>query len=244
MPGLRVRLFYDRSMLAMNSALSLNSQNQKTGKIAVSTTSRSSCPVSCPLIGKNGCYNEAGYHTRLHWDAITKGERGLPELEFIAAVSKLKADSLFRHNIGGDLWHTDGVIRSDLLQKLAAATHHLKSAWTYTHHLRSKANLTAVKMATNMGFTINLSTEVRSEAAAYAKKGYPVVCIVPDDAPPNFEVDGVKFRQCLATFEVSPTQCKTCGGSAGPLCAMGDRQFVVTFPVHGGRAAAAASACG
>lgn len=227
----------------MNSALSLNSSNQKTGKIAVSTTARDSCPVTCPLIGENGCYNEAGYYTRLHWDAVTEGKRGLPELEFIDAVKKIKPGSLFRHNIGGDLWHSNGVIKSDLLQKLAAATQHLKAAWTYTHHLRSKTNLTAVKMATNMGFTVNLSTEVKSEAAAYAKKGFAVVCIVPEDAPPHFEVDGVKFRQCPATFEGSPTQCKTCGGSGIPLCARGERQFVVTFPVHGGRAKAASRVC-
>lgn len=230
-------------MDSVNSALTLKSSNKKTGEIVVSTTSRSSCPTTCPLIGENGCYNEAGFHTRLHWDYITAGKRGLPELQFIAAVSKLKAGSLFRHNIGGDLWHQGGEIRSDLLQKLAAATRHLKAAWTYTHHLRSKPNLRAIKMATNMGFTINLSTEVKSEAVSFAKKGYPVVCVVPEDAPAKFEVDGVVFRQCPATFNGSPTQCKTCGGGT-PLCARGDRQFVVTFPVHGGHAKAAAKACG
>jgi len=230
-------------MDSINSALTLESSNKKTGEIVVSTTSRSSCPTTCPLIGENGCYNEAGFHTRLHWDYITAGKRGLPELQFIEAVSKLKAGSLFRHNIGGDLWHQGGEIRSDLLQKLAAATRHLKAAWTYTHHLRSKPNLRAVKMATNMGFTINLSTEVKSEAAFFAKKGYPVVCVVPEDVPAKFEVDGVVFRQCPATFNGSPTQCKTCGGGT-PLCARGDREFVVTFPVHGGHAKAAAKACG
>lgn len=227
----------------MNTALTLKSKNDKTGEIPVSTTARGSCPETCPLIGEGGCYNEAGYYTRMHWDAITAGARGLSELEFIAAVSRLKAGSLFRHNVGGDLWHVGGVIKADLLKKLAAATSHLKAAWTYTHHLRNSANLRAVKMATNMGFTINLSTEVKSEAASFAKKGYPVVCIVPGDAPANFEVDGVQFRQCPATFEGSPTQCKTCGGGT-PLCARGDRQFVITFPVHGGRAAKAVKACG
>lgn len=230
-------------MDSVNSALTLKSSNKKTGEIVVSTTSRSSCPTTCPLIGENGCYNEAGFHTRLHWDYITAGKRGLPELEFIDAVARLEADSLFRHNIGGDLWHQGGEIRSDLLQKLAAATRHLKAAWTYTHHLRNKPNLRAVKMATNMGFTINLSTEVKSEAASFAKKGYPVVCVVPEDAPAKFEVDGVVFRQCPATFDGSSTQCKTCGGGT-PLCARGDREFVVTFPVHGGHAKAAAKACG
>lgn len=230
-------------MISENCALTLKSKNGKTGEIVVSTTSRDSCSPTCPLLGDKGCYNEAGFHTRLHWDAITAGKRGLPPIDFIDLVRNLKPGQLFRHNIGGDLWHTGGVIRADLLQQLAAATKHLKAAWTYTHHLRSKTNLSAVKMATNMGFTVNLSTEVRSEAATFAKKGFPVVCIVPEGTPPNFEVDGVKFRQCPATFDGSPTQCKTCGGGT-PFCAMGERNFVVTFPVHGGHAKAAAQACG
>ena len=227
----------------MNTSLTLESSNKKTGKIPVSTTSRSSCPPTCPLIGEDGCYNEAGFHTRLHWDYITAGKRGLPELEFIDAVARLKAGSLFRHNIGGDLWHIAGRIQEELLQKLAAATRHLKAAWTYTHHLRTPENLAAIKASNNAGFTINLSTEVRSEAAAFAKQGFPVVCIVPKDTPAKFEVDGVQFRQCPATFNGSPTQCKNCGGGI-PLCARADRGFVVTFPVHGGRSAAAVKACG
>ena len=227
----------------MNTALTLKSKNDKTGEIPVSTTARDSCPKTCPLIGENGCYNEAGYYTRMHWDAITAGKRGLPELQFIEAVSKLKAGSLFRHNVGGDLWHVAGVIQQELLQGLAAATRHLKAAWTYTHHLRTPENLATIKASNDAGFTVNLSTEVKSEAAAFTKQGFPVVCIVPADAPANFEVDGVQFRQCPATFDGSPTQCKTCGGGT-PLCARGDRQFVITFPVHGGRAAKAVKACG
>ena len=226
-----------------NCALTLKSKNGKTGEIPVSTTSRSSCSPSCPLIGDKGCYNEAGYHTRMHWDQITEGNRGVSPLEFIQLVTKIKPGSLFRHNVGGDLWHSAGVIRSDLLQKLSAATRHLKAAWTYTHHLRSSHNLTAIKLANNMGFTVNLSTEVRSEAAKLFKKGFPVVCIVPKDAPPKFEVDGVSFRQCPATFEGSPTQCKTCGGGV-PYCARDERRFVITFPTHGGHAAAAEKLCG
>jgi len=53
----------------------------------------------------------------------------------------------------------------------------------------------------------------------------------------------VTFRQCPATFEGSPTQCASCGGGT-PLCARADRDFVITFPVHGGRAKTAATACG
>ena len=226
----------------MNSALTIKSSNEKTGPIAVSTTSRVSCSPTCPLAGDGGCYAEAGYYTRLHWDAVTAGTRGLPPLEFIAAVFKLKSSSLFRHDVAGDLWHEGGAIRADLLRKLADATTHLKAAWTYTHHLRTSGNLAAIRSAIRRGFTVNLSTEVRSEAARFAKRGLPVVCIVPEGTPAKFEQDGVTFRQCPATFEGSPTQCASCGGGT-PLCARANRNFVVTFPVHGGRAKVASAAC-
>jgi len=226
----------------MNTALTVRSSNDKTGPIAVSTTARPSCPPTCPLAGDDGCYAEAGYFTRLHWDAVTAGTRGLSELEFIAAVGRIRVGNLFRHNVAGDLWHEAGRIRADLLRKLADATRHLSAAWTYTHHLRTTANLAAIRSALRRGFVVNLSTEVRAEAARYAKRGYPVVCVVPEDAPAHFTYRGVQFRQCPATFDGSPTQCVTCGGGT-PLCARGDRDFVITFPAHGVRSARAAASC-
>jgi len=227
----------------MNSALTIKSSNDKTGPIAVSTTARTSCPITCPLAGEGGCYAEAGYYTRMHWDAVTAGTRGLPALEFVSAVAKLRPGSKFRHNVAGDLWHANGTICADLLRKLADATANLKAAWTYTHHLRTSANLAAIRSAIRRGFTVNLSTEVRSEAAKFAKRGLPVVCIVPEDSPAKFEHNGVTFRQCPATFDGSPTQCENCGGKI-PLCARADRNFVITFPVHGTRAKVATASCG
>jgi hypothetical protein len=66
----------------MNTALTLKSSNDKTGPIPVSTTSRVSCPATCPLAGDGGCYADAGYYTRMHWDAVTAGTRGLPVARF------------------------------------------------------------------------------------------------------------------------------------------------------------------
>ena len=226
----------------MNSALTLKSNNDKTGAMPVSTTARPSCAPTCALAGAGGCYAEAGYYTRMHWDAVTAGTRGLPVLDFIAAVAKIKVGSRFRHNVAGDLWHDAGVIKADLLRKLADAASNLKG-WTYTHHIRSAANLAAIRSAIRRGFTVNLSCELRSEAAKLAKRGLPVVCIVPEGTPAKFEHAGVTFRQCPATFDGSPTQCVSCGGGT-PMCARADRGFVITFPVHGGRAKTAATACG
>jgi hypothetical protein len=226
----------------MNSALTLRSSNDKTGPIAVSTTARPSCAPTCPLAGDEGCYADAGFFTRLHWDRVTAGLAGLPEDAFIAAVSRLKPGRLFRHNVAGDLWHDAGRINAKLLRRLADATRHLRAAWTYSHHLRTPENVAAIRSAIRRGFVVNLSTESRAEAARLAKRGLPVVCVVPPGTPAHFTEGGVRFRQCPATFDGSPTQCVSCGGGL-PLCARADRDFVLTFPAHGPRAAAASAAC-
>lgn len=229
----------------MNSSLTKKSSNQKTGPIAVSTTSRKSCSPDCPLAGDDGCYAESGYYTRMHWDAVTNGERGLPPVDFINSVSTLPSGSLFRHNVAGDLWPGVGPRRIDgvRLRMLADASKHLVS-WTYTHYAKTRENLAAIRSAIQRGFTVNLSTESRREAARFAKRGYPVTCVVTKDSPKKFEINGVTFRQCPATFEGSTVTCSSCGGRNGkPLCSLADRKFVITFPAHGSRASVAERHC-
>jgi hypothetical protein len=86
------------------ASLSFPSDNGKTGPIAVSSTSRHTCPSSCPLAGDQGCYAESGFHTRLHWDRLSRGESGLPAAAFIKQVLALPAGILFRHCVAGDQW--------------------------------------------------------------------------------------------------------------------------------------------
>lgn len=223
------------------TALTIRSRNDKTGPIPVTTTARPTCAPGCPLAGPNGCYADASIRTRWHWDAVTDGRRGLPFPALLAALRRIRAGKPFRHNVAGDLWHRGGVILRDALGQFADAVVHLK-AWTYTHHATTDENLATIREAVDRGFTVNLSTESRSRAAALHRLGFPVVCVVPLDAPPLFTYDGVRFRQCPATFDGSPTQCATCGGGT-PLCARADRREVITFPVHGAAAAAAAASC-
>ena len=72
----------------------------------------------------------------------------------------------------------------------------------------------------------------------------PAVCVVPPDAPAVFRHVGVQFVACPATRPGSGVQCSSCGGRWGlPLCAQAARSFVVTFPAHGARGAAAARHC-
>src|SRR5210317_1974689 len=95
--------------------LTRSSSNVKTGPIPVSTSSRATCPPTCPFL-ENGCYAHAGYYTRLHWDAVTRGERGLPMAEFFREISLLPDGQLWRSNVAGDLTHTMGRISRRFLR--------------------------------------------------------------------------------------------------------------------------------
>jgi hypothetical protein len=235
------------------SALTLNSSNKKTGSITVSTTSRNSCAPGCPLQGDEGCYAEAGYHTRLHWDHISAGKKGLPPLDFIKLVYNLPGNEMFRHNIAGDLWHSllnKRLIDQELLTKLARSSSHLYAAWTYTHHDVNLDNpgaefnrMIIKQVLKEYGFVVNISTESLDVAASYQKEGLMVTVVQPEGGPTAFKHRGVSFVQCPATLPGSTVTCRTCGGRRNkPLCAT-ERNVVVVFPAHGGKKNAAASHC-
>ncbi|MEI7951193.1 MAG: hypothetical protein WCH37_00720 [Synechococcaceae cyanobacterium ELA182] len=87
------------------------------------------------------------------------------------------------------------------------------------------ANQATLRLAAAQGLVVNASTESRSQAAGLQRQG-------------------VRFVACPATRPGSGVQCSSCGGRWGlPLCAQADRPFVITFPAHGARAAAAARHC-
>jgi hypothetical protein len=232
------------------SALTVPSSNSKTGAIAVSTTSRDSCADGCPLKGDDGCYAEAGYYTRMHWDHVTSGKRGVPPLEFIMQVSKLPANEMFRHDIAGDLWkHPENSkqIYFPYLEKLAKASSHLYAAWTYTHHtldgIDGARNKQAIFDVEQYNFIINISTESLDVAARLQKEGFMVTVVQPEGGPTAFRHNDVSFVQCPATLPNSTITCQTCGGRKGkPLCAT-IRKVVVVFPAHGSRKKKAAAHC-
>jgi hypothetical protein len=125
------------------ASLSFPSDNGKTGPIAVSSTSRLTCPSSHPLAGDQGCYAEAGFHTRLHWDRLSRGESGLPAAAFLRQGMALLAGSLFRHGVAGDQWSDSSdplPIDQALLLQLKRATRHPRAAWSFTHFPIGPAN--------------------------------------------------------------------------------------------------------
>lgn len=191
------------------------------------------------------CYADAGFHTRIHWDKVTSGERGFPFGEFITAVCNLPTGSMFRHNVAGDLWHEEGKINFHRLLKLSRAVAHLKAAWTYSHHKLTAANLLRIRGAIALGFTVNASCESQSEAADLVKRGIPAVVVVKPEFTGTTIVDGVRIVQCPATRAGSEVTCASCGGKNGrPLCAVPDRGFAIAFPAHGKKAKHAPIAAG
>ena len=58
--------------------LTKKSTNRKTGPMPIVTSSQRTCPDNCPFKRTNngGCYANGG-PLRLHWDKITRGERGV-----------------------------------------------------------------------------------------------------------------------------------------------------------------------
>ena len=216
--------------------LTPKSSNAKTGPVAVTTSSRATCPASCPFL-KNGCYADAGYYTRLHWDAVTRGERGKPWRDHFADLEGLSTNTKLRLNVSGDLPHTGGRISRVYARALAVAVKRLK-AWTYTHHKLTPSNLQILRFLnrnspvlnsyTEHGLTVNCSTETESAADAAVAAGLPAVLTV-DSAETRAQwktAAGNIVHVCPA--QRRETDCDHC-----MLCHHRGRRVVVAFLAHG-----------
>ena len=215
--------------------LTKESSNKKTGKIAVSTTSQDSCPLTCELKG-NGCYASTG-PLKLHWNRVSEGPwadkpRGTDLMSFCDSLRSLPGGSLFRHNQAGDLPHVNGLINAHALELITDACAERKLiAWTYTHHkVDNMNNVIMLKRSNKVGLTVNVSAHSQQHAADCHKQGLPSVCIVPrGETRKNWEHDGVKFLVCPA--QTSKKTCSDC-----KLCAIPNRSCVVAFKAHGTQA--------
>lgn len=206
--------------------LSLVSNNAKTGKIPVSTTSRDSCPTGCELRGK-GCYAEGG-PVALHWNAVTSGDRGMPWGMFCEAVATLPPMQLWRHNQAGDL-PGDGVeIDFEKLELLLAANFG-KRGFTYTHYRPwDGSNAHAIATANVRGLTVNLSANNLEEADELFDAGCgPVVVVLPHDQVENTKTPGGRAVVVCPAAIRDDTDCKSCG-----MCYL-QRDSIIGFPAHG-----------
>jgi hypothetical protein len=213
-----------------NIAFTKVSSNAKVGKMPVTTSSKTTCPSSCPLLD-NGCYASAGFHTNMHWNKVTSGERGTPLEGLCDTVASLKDGTIWRHNVAGDLLGDSETNEIDgpALFKLATANRG-KRGFTYTHYpVHTGDNMHYIKGANALGFTVNVSTNTYTEALETFVTGLPVVTIVSEDFWAGGDRVGNVLR-CPAETRDTVT-CKTC-----KLCSVSDRADIIAFTVHGTKA--------
>lgn len=209
----------------------LRSKNAKTGDMPVTTTSADTCPPACPFNHKNqgGCYADSG-PLKLHWDKVTRGERGGPLETLCDTIANLPDGQVWRHNQAGDLPGIGDTIDLHALGQLVKANKG-KRGFTYTHKpMDIHANETAVENANLEGFTINLSGNNLEHADELADLDIaPVVVVLPSDTQGKTVTTpaGRTVTVCPATYR-DDVSCATC-----KLCAVRDRKVMVGFPAHG-----------
>jgi len=208
--------------------LNMNSGNRKTGNMPVSTSSKNTCPETCPLKVK-GCYAAYSF-LNIHWNKVSNGERGTNFAGFIRQVASIPKGSVWRHNVAGDNVANE---RGELSKPHAMAlikANRGKQVISYTHHLPSIGNNKFILEQMNaQGFTVNLSANNVAQAIEY-RRDYPrlpVVTLLPLDAPNVQTAAGHKIVACPAEKSDKVT-CASC-----KLCADSKRDYIIGFRAHG-----------
>ena len=204
------------------------SKNAKVGKMAVTTSTATTCPTSCPF-KSNGCYADSG-PLKLHWDKVTEGDRGDDWSTFIDKIKDLPAGSKWRHNQAGDLPGDTKDLDSTKCVDLAKANKG-KRGFTYTHYdvLDNFQNAITVNIMNHLGFTVNVSANNLEHADKLCDLDIaPVATVLPIEQTTNTVTPkGRKVVVCPATYK-DDVSCASC-----MLCEKWDRNVVVGFPAHG-----------
>ena len=204
------------------------SKNAKVGKMAVTTSTATTCPTSCPF-KSNGCYADSG-PLKLHWDKVTREERGDDWSTFISKIKDLPTGSKWRHNQAGDLPGDMEKLNNEKCIELAKANKG-KRGFTYTHYdvLDNFQNAITVNIMNHLGFTVNVSANNLEHADKLCDLDIaPVATVLPIDQTTNTVTPkGRKVVVCPATYK-DDVSCASC-----MLCEKWDRNVVVGFPAHG-----------
>lgn len=216
----------------MKFLLTPKSGNSKTGPIAVTTSSKETCPPSCPF-KKSGCYAAASA-LNIHWIRITAGVQGLEFPDFVKGLNALPDNQLTRLNQAGDLPGKGNRINGKQLAAIVNAGKG-KRFFTYTHkpvtgnRPVAKANRAYVAHANLNGTVINLSANNLFHADSLADLGIgPVATVLPlGTANTVYTPKGRKVIKCPAQVKEYVT-CSTC-----KLCAIPNRSVIIGFEAHG-----------
>lgn len=210
--------------------IKLDSDNEKTGRMPVSTSSANTCPDSCAQKVNKTCYAMLG-PLGWHWKKVTNGSRGTNLQGFCATIAAMPEGQIWRHNQAGDLPGVNQEIDTVALDAIVRANKG-RRGFTYTHKPMTAENAAAVKAANDAGFTVNLSADTLAQADALkALNVGPVTVVVPANVTANFTTPaGNKAVICPAAIrdDITCAKCK--------LCAWAGRQVIIAFPAHGSRA--------
>ena len=208
--------------------LSIESSNEKTGPIPVSSSPKNTCPASCPFVGGNGCYGD-NFPMKFHWNKVSDGTRGVSAAEFFRLIAALMPGQFWRHNQVGDLPSNSGRISRRFLKGLVTASKN-KRGYTYTHHSLSLGeNLSLLRSANRQGFTVNISTETESAADSAIEAGLPAVLTVASTEARKVwnTAAGNRVVTCPAQ-RVKDLTCMAC-----ELCHKRPRGLIIAFLAHG-----------
>ena len=214
--------------------ITIDSKNKKTGEMIVVTSSKDTCPNTCPF-KNNGCYANCG-PLRYHWDKVSSGERGVSFQEFISKlkeISKGKEDQKIPMRLwqAGDLPGKNNKINFNQIKKLVETLKPF-NAFGYTHKPLSEDNKEAIKHCNDNGVTINLSANNINHADELFDADIgPVTITVARNCKKAFITPkGRKVKICPATIS-DKVHCSNCGGDK-PLCSR-QRDYIIAFPAHG-----------
>jgi hypothetical protein len=215
---------------ALSFHLSVKSNNVKTGPMAVSTSSKSTCAPSCPFLPENGggCYAQSG-PLNLHWLKVTSGERGTNFQAFLEKLKELPAGSAFRHNQAGDLPHNNGKISETFIRKMIKAVSHLK-AYTYSHHnITLGENLSLIRKANRAGFTVNVSCESEAQVDAAIAADLPAVVVAKsDEQRTTWRTSAGNIVLVCPAQRSDTVTCNDC-----MLCHKRGKKVAIAFLAHG-----------
>lgn len=202
---------------------SINHKGNSKTAIPTTRSWRGSCPSSCPLLGKS-CYAE-NFPMVIHWEKLSR--EGLSYADLLDEISRLRRNTLWRHNDAGDLIGNGDTIDVTALNTLVEANRG-RRGFAYTHW-PWRTNLELLKWANRSGFTINVSANGVDDALAAFRAGLPATVIVNTNGQKMVKVGGVRIIICPAQRKKKMT-CATCG-----ICQKADRDYIVGFWPHGSK---------
>ena len=133
--------------------------------------------------------------------------------------------------------HGAELIDAEYLAALYNAVPPNGQAWTYSHFAFQHLPKPAPGKT-----TINYSADTMAQAVAAVRAGHPATVAAPAGTVWPYVFQGVQFLQCPE--QLSPAgsgfTCASCGNGR-PLCARGEREYVIVFVAHGSGAALVAA---